>query len=357
MTVATSESDDLTIKAAGLASEYRQSWVDRFADGIEQLAIPYWLTCLLLFLLEFLLIHVISWLAGTTPFPQLQLVFINPPLWTWGSLAMIIYLDRVSIEALRKFKPLLVLDDRSFSTLEFNMTAMPARPIILTNILFVVFFLVFVFVIPIKVMDLFRGRGLTLLVISAGISFLFGSAFYYHTLHQLRMVGRIYHLAQPFDLFDREPIFAFSKLTSSTSIVLTFFLLSNLVVAIPLHALDAGVVVFELIGVPLALAAFLMPLWGGHTQLTAQKRELQTRTERRMKETLQKLDAYLQADDLSEMDQLQKALNNLVIERDVLARLPTWPWRPGTVTGVASAILLPTLLLLIQVVIQRLISP
>jgi len=357
MAIQTSETEASPTEFGGLLGVYPPSWVDRFADAIERLALPYWLTCLLLFALEFLLMHVISWIGGTTPFPQLRSVFISPPLWTWGSLALIIYLDRTSIEALAKFRLLLPLDDQAYEELESHLTTMPARPIIITNIIFVLFFLVFAFVVPIKVLDLFRGRGLAILIVSATFSFLPGSAFYYHTLHQLRMVRRIYEFARPFDLFDREPIFAFSKVTSSTSVVLTFFLLSNLVVAIPLHALDTGVVVFELIGVPLAVAAFIIPLWGAHTRLTAQKRGLQASTERRMKETLQKLDAELQVDDLSKMDQLQKALNNLVIEREVLARLPTWPWRPGTVTGVASAILLPTLLLLIQIVIQRLIAP
>jgi hypothetical protein len=342
---------------AGPLEIYPPSWVDRVAASVEGMRIPYWLLCLLLFTLEFLLIHVITWLDGSTPFPSLKIVFVNPPLWTWGSLALIIYLDRVAVEALQKFKPLLEVDNRAYQTLEFHLTTMPSRPIVITNILFVLFFLTFIYIVPIKVIDLFRGRGLTLLVISAAASFLFGSAFYYHTLHQLRIVRQIYDAALPLNLFDREPIFAFSKVTSTTSVAMMLFLLSNLVVAIPLQALDVGVIIFELIGTPLALAAFAMPLWGAHTRLTAQKRELQTAAELRMKAALQKLDAALNADDLTKMDQIQKTLNNLLTEREVIARLPTWPWRPGTVTGVASAILLPTVLLIIQTVIQRLIAP
>ena len=75
-----------------------------------------------------------------------------------------------------------------------------------------------------------------------------------------------------------------------------------------------------------------------------------------MKEALRKIDTSFSADDLTQMDALQKTLNTLVIEREALAKLPTWPWRPGTFTGVTSAILLPSFLLIVQMLIQRLIG-
>ena len=265
----TAEIEPLVSGTAPFFEGYQPRWIDRLAARMERGRLPYAVTCILLIVLEFALIHAISWFDGITPFPRLQPVFINPPRWTWGSLGLIIYLDRKSVEALRRFGPLLDLDEVSPRQLEARLTTMPAWPIILINIFFVLFFLVLVFLVPIKVIDLFRGHGLTLLILSAAISFLFGSSFYYHALHQMRIVGQIHDIARPFDLFDREPIHAFAKVTASTSIALMFFLLSNLIVAVPLHALDIGVIIFELIGVPLALLAFVTPLWGAHTRLVS----------------------------------------------------------------------------------------
>ncbi|MFQ5596379.1 MAG: hypothetical protein ACE5HA_19725 [Anaerolineae bacterium] len=48
------------------------------------------------------------------------------------------------------------------------------------------------------------------------------------------------------------------------------------------------------------------------------------------------------------MTELHRAMSSLEIEREVLARIPTWPWQPGTLRGVASAVSLPVLVWLIQ---------
>jgi hypothetical protein len=43
----------------------------------------------------------------------------------------------------------------------------------------------------------------------------------------------------------------------------------------------------------------------------------------------------------------------LTAERDVLNGLPTWPWLPGTLTGFLSATILPIVLFIIQLAIQK----
>jgi hypothetical protein len=59
------------------------------------------------------------------------------------------------------------------------------------------------------------------------------------------------------------------------------------------------------------------------------------------------------ADDLARMDGLNKALASLVVERDLLARLPTWPWQPGTLGAFATAIVLPVALFLVTRALER----
>lgn len=51
------------------------------------------------------------------------------------------------------------------------------------------------------------------------------------------------------------------------------------------------------------------------------------------------------------MDDLNKALAALEIEHASLARVPTWPWPPGTLRGVVAAVLLPVAIWLIQQVL------
>ncbi len=48
------------------------------------------------------------------------------------------------------------------------------------------------------------------------------------------------------------------------------------------------------------------------------------------------------------METLGKSIAALWRERDIIAKLPTWPWSTGTLRGFVSALLLPITLFLIQ---------
>ena len=58
---------------------------------------------------------------------------------------------------------------------------------------------------------------------------------------------------------------------------------------------------------------------------------------------------------LSGADDLNKTLSSLEIERAALQRIPTWPWEPGTIRGLAAALLLPIVIWLIQFVLERML--
>lgn len=56
----------------------------------------------------------------------------------------------------------------------------------------------------------------------------------------------------------------------------------------------------------------------------------------------------MDAVDLARGDALNKTLGSLLQQREVLAKLPTWPWSTGTIRGFGSALFLPILLFLVQ---------
>jgi hypothetical protein len=57
--------------------------------------------------------------------------------------------------------------------------------------------------------------------------------------------------------------------------------------------------------------------------------------------------------DLRRMDDLYKAIASLDLERTTLNKIPTWPWEPGSIRGVAAALLLPLAIWLIQQIAAR----
>jgi hypothetical protein len=61
------------------------------------------------------------------------------------------------------------------------------------------------------------------------------------------------------------------------------------------------------------------------------------------------------AGDLSRADAYSKTLATLLQQRDVVGRLPTWPWSPGTLRAISTAVALPLVLFLVQRVLSQLI--
>ena len=57
--------------------------------------------------------------------------------------------------------------------------------------------------------------------------------------------------------------------------------------------------------------------------------------------------------DLGRADALNKTLSSVLQQRDVLARLPTWPWSTTTLRAFVSAILLPLALFVVQRVLGQ----
>ena len=98
---------------------------------------------------------------------------------------------------------------------------------------------------------------------------------------------------------------------------------------------------------------FVVPLLGLHGRLVDEKERLQGEADDRLKGILAELNRDAGALELGRADALNKTLASLVQQRELLARLPTWPWSTTTLRAFVSAILLPLALF----VVQRVLGP
>lgn len=335
---------------------YAPSWVNRLATSFNRSQIPYWVIAFILTVVQSMLLQVIAWIDGTDRYPSVQAIYLLLPIWTWGSIGLIRHLNTVAKSALAKYRDLLDLTDEEFKLLHYQFTNTPVRPVLISNIIFVALFLLFVFVIPFDVVLTWNSLTFSVMVLCGIPMFALGSGFYMHLIHMLIMVDRTYRASKPFNIFDREPIFAFSELTAQSSIALLALATLNLLL-IPSSTLDPKILLYEITLVPIGLIMFVMPLWEAHRRLVEDKRKLQSNNDHKLEMTLDQLHQCLETNDNNRMVFLNKAMSSLVIEQDILDKLPTWPWRKGLLTGVASAIFFPTFLLIIQLLIQRWFQP
>jgi hypothetical protein len=138
---------------------------------------------------------------------------------------MVRYLDGAAEAALRNFRPALEVSEEKYAELRYRFTTAPARPTLLGSLAGVAVNVLAFSSIP---------NALTLLgfstgpssIITYGIStfmMVVAGAVVYHIIHQLRLVSHIYAEHAIINLFDLNPLYAFSSLTSQTAVGLIIY--------------------------------------------------------------------------------------------------------------------------------------
>ena len=79
-----------------------------------------------------------------------------------------------------------------------------------------------------------------------------------------------------------------------------------------------------------------MPLRGVHLRIVSEKQRLQLQADRSFKAGWAELHRSVAERYLSVADGLNKTLASLQLEREALARIPTWPWQPATLRAFVS---------------------
>lgn len=335
------------VDAADGAGPYTPSWADRLIWWLEGLPIPTWLA------FGALGAACEAWVTAVAILSERDLERDGLRLAAIGLLPMLAllllrHLNHTAGEAFDRFRSLLELDARATEQLRRRLTVLPERPVAFIAGLTTLATVVTAATAPTS----FEIEGTSVVASFMLIAFasLVSSSYMWLTLQivrQLVMVERLNRLARRIDLFDAGPLRAFSRLTSQASLgllALTALLVattpqfvtasSNQLVTAAAIGLWAG------LGVA-ALASFALPLYGLHRRIAAEKERLQADADARLASLLAALHEDASNLDLSRADGLNKLLGSAFQEREVLAKLPTWPWQAQTLRGFVSALLLP----------------
>ena len=346
---------------------YSPSWIDRLEDWVDHLPVPAWTFYLSIWLLLLIIADgTHTWRYGSSE--RLRWIYVSYSLYGAYFLAGIHYLDTWAKTALNSFRSTLIVDESEQAILFYQLTTMHARTIGILSAatLTSVVILSRLLIMPLlKAMGLFHQSNLSALV-DLGLFYfnaLIVVIFIYHTLRQLRWVSRIHKTATRINLFHLRPLYSLSGLTARTAGILllvgyivqqqagTHGELTSDPYALQISGLFTltSTVFFSL----LAVAVFILPLLGLHNLLLREKDRLQAEASSRLQAHIQELHQRIDARQLEDADAINKHMSSLALERDILAKLPTWPWQPGTLNIILSAVFLPIVLWLLQQVLER----
>ena len=345
-----------TIAAARLGGDtvrqYAPSWLDRLYDWLVSLPGPTWLAYLVLAILSVLVANSALWLSGLRPLGELE-----PAQVGWGVATVLLLaashrLKTAAGAAFDGFRPALGTGVPDPDRARYELTAMPARSILLVTLFAVGITPVYYVFDPVvsQVVGL-TPLGLVPRIISEGGTSAILLGIVYQALRQMRIVSRLHDAADRIDPFRPAPLYAFSRLTAQVGLVLVGFNALGILLNPAMFESSAALTIFVpwLVGFTVvAVAVFIVPLLGMHRRLDAEKDRVLGAADDRTRDLLGELNEAIDARATDRVEALDRTISALRHEREILAKLPTWPWSIGTIRGFGSALLLPIGLYLIQ---------
>jgi hypothetical protein len=335
---------------------YSKSWFDRFTAWLEGLPGPYPLYYLGLGIGILLILYGTSALEGNVSGPitnpmRLYITMIIPYV-----LGLAHVLDYTAGKAVEKLKPSLRSDGLSLEQMKYQITTLPARQALLSSLAMVVvihvpmlFSMDYIGIEP----DLGDVSQTAFLIVSVVYWWVVGFGVY-HTIHQLRVVNRIYTENVDVNLYRSGSLYALSTVTAITSIGILVSISLAIAIVPTIVVQPIGVVV---IGIAICLAGitFAWPLWGVHRIMAEEKERMETECSRRYESLLEDWHLKVDSRELDGSKDLHSAIQSLIVEKDEIRKIPTWPWTPGIFRGWMASLFLPLAVWMLQWLIERIL--
>lgn len=327
--------------------------MDRLIERIEAMPGPAWVPYAVAFAAVLFGSHLAAWADGFLPMGAVDAYLSSLAAYIVGPIGAIHYLDRGAARAWAQFQPATRLGPDDTRRAGFELTTMPARATAvwtMAGAAGAILYTVGQYGAP---LDL-EGEPLTFMtsLLINLVSFGAAAALTYHTVRQLRLIGRIHAYVETVDLLNLEPLHAFAGVTAATGTGLLGFAYLSAATD-PATFTNPALFAFTVGLVGLAVACFVVPLLGMHGRIVAEKSRRIAAVNGRLSATLAELDRRADAHDLSDADAFSKHLASVITQRDLLARVSTWPWQPETVRWFGTALVLPVGLWLLFRMLER----
>lgn len=336
---------------------YAPSWIDRLTGWIDKLPGSAWIYYIGLAALLLVLQASFIWAEGGFSIETFSIVHLYISIAIAAFFALTNFLDDRAEKAFEAMQNVLNVSDKKFAELEYRLTNLPSGMTILASLITVG---------GIYTAELIGGQyrlaeleGLpvsaTLIRVIYYIGFWIMGTYFYHAIHQLRMVDEIYTKYTHVNLFRIKPLYAFSNLSAFTSgsiaVIVYGWMLVN-----PDMEVNAPGIVINIIIFLLVLVTFLWPQLGIHSLQVREKDRLIEEANQRFEKIMLEIHQSVDGGKLGRMAELNMAIMTLEIELNNLNKINTWPWQPETLRWLITALVLPLGLWLIQFVLQRVLG-
>jgi hypothetical protein len=332
---------------------YKPSWVNRLINFVSGIKGPSTVFYIGFWAIFFIILTFLRWNEGVYPAGT-----INPSDLVMSAtgiffLALIEYLDQWAIKKMQVFQHVMTTTDQEFEGLVYQLSTLPPQPTLIASFISLAFGATTFLISPgsYDFLNLnFSSVSGALQLVNFFFSWFVFGALSYHAYRQLNLGSRATDEFIQINLFNLDPIYAFAGLTLRTALgwlvmayawaLTTPNLFGNLIIAMTIIFMQV-----------VAVLTFVLPLLSAHGRIVQKKDEFLHDIGSRLEMVIVEMSKCSDAQD--DLSRLRENFSTLTSTNDWLQKLPTWPWRAGTVNSLISAILIPNLIWILQIVLER----
>lgn len=336
---------------------YKPSRIHKFFRWIDRLPGPYGLYYLGVFILAGLLNLLVAWNEQVVPLGEINWYYALTAFFLVFYTFEIDFWFRITRDALMDFRPVLEVPDDEFEVVAYRFTYLPAR---LTTAVFVLGTIVgivlgwLIFPTALEMNQAFPELELPVFTLSFGVGYIA----IYMIIRAFYLINGIYQGLRTVNIYDLGPLYALSVYSAwlVVFVIIHAYMLCILAPSLFEFAFHYFLLIDFLL-VVLLFAIFWFPVRRVNRILIMEKRRLLKDANLRIEHTFALLHARIDQQEFQHIVQLRETLQSLMIEKGFIESLRTWPWKPGTLTGLLSVIVLPLLISLVTEIITRFVGP
>lgn len=325
---------------------YTPRWLYRFFAFLEGLPIPLWLLGLLIIVIGGLAMHLDAWRQGLVLVGEFNTYLASVSLFNVGYPALWIFLDR---RARRAVKDFFQNRGKSPSEIEAIVADFISLPPLAANLVFLGGTLFGYLGLPdVKLLQPLIGKVLPLwdliswLPIS-GLMFMF----IYRVLRQAYLIHRYFRTIDV-DIFNPSAVYILSRYASQVSIALLIITYGLLLSSLPTLLFNPVGFLYQILIIVPSLVFFFAPLASINQRMRREKEKLLAEIGKDQKAINAKLHVSVNSKKYVYLSELRTAVSALKDQREVVQKLPTWPWQTDTLRNLFTPLLIPITVYLIQ---------
>lgn len=343
-------------KSTAIKLPYKPFFIHALDDLLEKMPIPAWALFTLVFLVVGIAQHLVAWAKGALAPGQLNLHLGTAGYWLVITFLVFHYALQGAEQALEQYRPLLDLTEEEYAHVKYRFLTIPRSP---GTVLFILGIAIgsisgFADMAEAPAIDyVFPQLRIGIWIAATGLV----PPFIFHMIRQLEQIRALYAMPEHLDLYNLRPLYGFSRYTAVLGIA--FIISGTLLPGIldPTSFSGRFVLTTDIALSPLILLMFYLPLTGVHGRLVTEKDRLLEEVNTGIAMIREQIHAaVLDKQGYEHLGEMRTVFSTLREDKETIDALPTWPWRPGTLTGLLSALLLPILLIIVREVLSMLLG-